>query len=84
MSTNKVMLQINLCVHCNREFHHGRNLKDHSRICLKRPATEVIQKHKCTLCGREYNHTRDLTHDMHLKHPNAKTTEIVVLHMEIG
>ena len=72
MSTDKVMVQVNLCVcivtggsimvggefacvHCNRGFHHGRNLKDHFRICSKRPITEVIQKHKCTLCGREYN-----------------------------
>ena len=60
-----------VCVHCNREFHHGRNLKDHSRICSKRPATEVIQKHKCTLCGGEYKHMRDLMHCMHLKHLNA-------------
>ena len=60
-----------VCVHCNREFHHGTNLKDHSRPCSKRPATEVIQKHKCTLFGRGYNHKRDLTHHIHLKHSNA-------------
>ena len=44
-----------------REFHHSRNVRDHLRICSKRLAFQLIQKHKCTLFGREYNHKRALT-----------------------